>query len=103
MNNIMEELKSLFRQNGIPVFGIAESTLLESEPEGYRPSDLLSSASNIICFGIPIPKGVFLDQKRVNKNYWRLANIYYHQIDVISSQAAVIIESHNEMATPVLS
>ena len=103
MNKIMEELKSHFRQNSIPVFGIAESKFLESEPEGYRPSDMLSSALSIICFGVPIPKGVLLDQKRVNKNYWRMADIYYKNIDVISSQAAVIIENHNEIATPVLS
>lgn len=103
MNNIIEGLKSLFRQNGIPLFGIAKSKILESEPEGYRPSDMLSSAKSIICFGIPIPKGVLLDQKRLNKNYWRMANIYYHNIDVISSQAAVIIESQNEIAAPVLS
>lgn len=103
MNKIMEELKSHFQQNSIPVFGIAESRFLESEPEGYRPSDMLSSALSIICFGVPIPKGVFLDQKRVNKNYWRMADIYYKNIDVISSQAAVIIENHNEIATPVLS
>lgn len=103
MNTIVEALKSLFQQSGIPVFGIAESKFLESEPEGCRPSDMLSSALSIICFGIPIPKGVFIDQKRVNKNYWRMANIYYHQIDVISSQAAVIIESQNEIATPALS
>jgi len=48
MNTIVEALKSLFRQNSIPVFGIAESKLLESEPEGYRPSDMLSSALSII-------------------------------------------------------
>ena len=103
MSLIMEELKNFFQLNGIPVFGIAESKLLESEPEGYRPSDMLTSALSIIAFGIPIPKGVLLDQKRVNKNYWRMANIYYHQIDVISSRAASIIESQNEIATPVLS
>jgi len=103
MINIIEELKNLFRQNGIPVFGIAESKLLEKEPEGYRPSDVLSSASSILCFGIPVPKGVLRDQERVNNNYWRMASIYYHNMDVISSQAAVIIEGQDEIATPVLS
>ena len=103
MDIILEELKTFFRQNGIPVFGIAGSAALEKEPEGHRPSDMLSSASSMICFGIPIPKGVFLDPKRADKNYWRMASIYYHQIDMISSQAALIIENQNEIATPVLS
>ena len=103
MSDIVGELKSLFQQNSIPVFGIAESELLENEPEGYKPSDMLSSALSMLCFGIPVPRGVFLDKKRVNKNYWRMASIYYNKIDVISSQAAVIIENKNETATPVLS
>ncbi|MFC1877821.1 hypothetical protein ACFL2E_11220 [Thermodesulfobacteriota bacterium] len=103
MNNIIEELKGLFRQSGIPVFGIAESKLLESEPEGNRPSDMLSSPLSMLCFGLPVPKGILLDQKRLNKNYWRMASVYYHNIDVISSQVAVIIEGQNEIATPVLS
>ncbi|KPA11485.1 hypothetical protein MHK_008300 [Candidatus Magnetomorum sp. HK-1] len=34
MNKIIEDLKSLFQQNGIPVFGTAESKFLESEPKG---------------------------------------------------------------------
>jgi len=32
-----------------------------------------------------------------------MASIYYHNMDVISSQAAVIIEGQDEIATPVLS
>lgn len=103
MNQIVEMLKSLFQQNGIPVFGMAKSEFLESEPSGYRPSDVLPSVSSMVCFGIPIPRGVFVDRRKVNKNYWRMASIYYHQIDVVSSRLAVLLESQNEMAAPVLS
>jgi len=59
MKKIIEGLKSLFTQNNIPVFGIARASSLENEPSGYRPSDMLSSAESILCFGIPIPKGIF--------------------------------------------
>ncbi|KPA11770.1 hypothetical protein MHK_008022 [Candidatus Magnetomorum sp. HK-1] len=72
--------KTKIQQNVIPVFGIAESKFLESEPKGYRPSDLLSSASRVLCFGTQVPRGVLLDQKRVNENYWRIASVYYHNI-----------------------
>lgn len=103
MNSIIDELNRLFQQNGIAVFGIADSRQLESEPEGYRPSDILAAASRILCFGIPVPRGLLRDRKRLNTNYWRLASIYYQKLDFISSQAAVIIENHNETASPVLS
>ncbi len=36
MDHILESLQTLFRQNGVAVFGIGESRLLESEPEGQR-------------------------------------------------------------------
>lgn len=103
MNKVIEELKDLFERNGVSVFGIAASNTLESEPEGHRPSDMISSASSILSFGIPIPKGMLQDQKRLAKNYWRMASLYYQKLDNISFQAAVIIEGYNETASPVLS
>jgi hypothetical protein len=103
MDTIIRDLKQLFQHNGISVFGIAESGWLESEPEGYRPSDMLADASRILCFGIPVPRGLLQDRNRLNMKYWRLASIYYQKMDFISSQAAVTIESHGETASPVLS
>ena len=103
MNRIIEELERLFQHNNIPVFGIAESKGLENETKGHRPSDMLETASRILCFGIPVPRGLLKDHNRLNANYWRLASIYYQKIDAISIQAAVIIENHNETAAPVLS
>ena len=103
MDQIVEVLRDFFQQNGISVFGTAPAKKLEDEPVGHRPSDMLPSAASMVCFGIPIPRGVFLDKRKVNKNYWRMASIYYHQIDVLSSQLAVLLESQNEVAAPVLS
>lgn len=103
MQQTFEALKCFFQKNGIPLFGIADSRRLDSEPEGYRPSDVLASASRILCFGLPVPRGLFHDRKRLNKNYWRMASIYYQRIDMISSQAAAIIEGQHELASPILS
>jgi len=101
MKEIIEEMASLFTQNNIPVFGIAKAVSLENKPSGYRPSDMLASAQSILCFGIPVPKGIFKCQERSEWMYWRAANIYYRNIDMVLMQVASIIEEKGETAVPV--
>jgi epoxyqueuosine reductase QueG len=101
MKNIIEEITNLFTQNNIPVFGIGKASSLENEPSGYRPSDMLASAKSILCFGIPVPKGIFKCQERSEWMYWRAANIYYRNIDMVLIRVANIIEERGEMAVPV--
>lgn len=101
MKKIEEELEKIFLQNNIPIFGITSAKSLENEPSGYRPSDMLASAQSILCFGIPVPKGIFKCQERSEWSYWRAANIYYRNIDMVLMQVARIIEEKGETAVPV--
>jgi epoxyqueuosine reductase QueG len=101
MRKIIEELKKLFTQNNIPVFGIAKPSPLESEPSGYRPSDMLASAKSILCLGMPVPKGIFKSEERSEWMYWRAASIYYRNIDAVMMRASSIIEEKGEVAVPI--
>ncbi len=101
MRKIIEELKKLFAQNNIPVFGIDKASSLENEPSGYRPSDMLDSAKSILCFGIPVPKGIFKCQGRSESMYWRAASIYYRNIDAVLMRACSIIDEKGEVAIPI--
>jgi epoxyqueuosine reductase len=101
MNETAKELKTLFRQSNIPVFGVTNASSLENEPSGYRPSDMLSSAESILCMGVPLPRGIFSCQGKSEDLYWRAANVYYRYIDSISLRAASIIEERGELAVPV--
>jgi epoxyqueuosine reductase QueG len=101
MKKIIEELKKLFTQKNIPVFGIAKASSLESEPSGYRPSDMLTSAKSILCLGIPVPKGIFKSEERSEWMYWRAASIYYRNIDAVLMRTCSIIEEKGEVAVPV--
>jgi epoxyqueuosine reductase QueG len=101
MKEIVEEMTNLFIQNNIPVFGINSAASLEKEPLGYRPSNMLASAESILCVGIPVPKGVFKCQQRSEWTYWRAANIYYRNIDVVLMRACSIIEEKGKVAVPV--
>ena len=101
MRKIIEELKKLFAQNNIPVFGIDKASSLENEPSGYRPSDMLDSAKSILCLGIPVPKGIFKSEERSEWMYWRAASIYYRNIDAVLMRACSIIEEKGEVAIPI--
>jgi epoxyqueuosine reductase QueG len=101
MGKIIEEMKKLFTQNNIPVFGIAKASDLENEPSGYRPSNMLDSAKSILCLGIPVPKGIFESVERSEWMYWRAASIYYRNIDAVLMPTARIIEEEGETAVPI--
>ena len=101
MKKIIEDLKKLFTQNNIPVFGIAKASSLKNEPSGYRPSDMLASAQSILCFGVPVPKGIFKSEERSASMYWRAASIYYRNIDAVLMKACSIIEEIGEVAVPI--
>ena len=62
---------------------------------------MLSSAQSILCFGLPVPKGVFKSGERSEWMYWRAANVYYRNIDIILTMAAAMIEEKGEIAVPV--
>src|SRR4030042_7052030 len=101
MKEIIEAMASLFTQNNIPLFGIAKASSLETEPSGYRPSDMLASAKSVLCLGIPVPKGIFKSEERSESMYWRAASIYYRNIDAVLMRACSIIEEKGEVAVPI--
>jgi epoxyqueuosine reductase QueG len=101
MERTVEEIRALLGGQGVPVFGIAESRLMENEAEPYRCSDTLASAKSILCIGMPFPKGVFYSKLRPHETYWRAANIYYRNVDMILMGIARMIEKKGEVAVPV--
>jgi hypothetical protein len=93
MNGLLERIKEFSVRQDIPVFGIGRASSLEnSAPQGYRPSDLLSAAKSLLCLGVPVPKGVFKCGGRANATYGRAANTYYRNIDAMLMQVGRIIE-----------
>ena len=101
MNESIEEIKKSILQNNVPVFGISAAESLQNEPRRYRPSDTLPEARSILCLGMPVPKGIFRCKERSEWMYWRAANIYYRNIDVILNQVCNIIEEKGDLAVPI--
>ena len=101
MKEIIEEMKNLFGQNNIPVFGITNASSVQGEPSCHRPHDMLASARTILCLGMPVPKGIFKCEERSEWMYWRAASIYYRNIDMVLMRACSVIEGKGEVAVPI--
>ncbi len=102
MNSLLEKIKAFAARQDIPVYGTGRTSELEkNSPQGYRPSDLLSSAKGLVCLGVPVPKGIFRCTGKENETYWRAANIAYRSIDAMLMQMARTLEESGELALPV--
>ena len=105
MANVAQAIADMIRRmaetENVPVLGIGPCAGLENEPPGYRPSDLLAGARSMICFGIPVPRGVYQAGPYTTEMIWRSQSILYRRIDTLSLAFAQEVEAHGARATPV--
>ncbi|OGP88935.1 MAG: hypothetical protein A2156_08145 [Deltaproteobacteria bacterium RBG_16_48_10] len=60
-----------------------------------------ASSVSILGLGALVPKGIFKCQERLERMYWRAANIYYRNVDTILMRVCHIIEEEDEVAVPI--
>ncbi len=58
-NDISEKVIDYFKKEGIKVYGINASALMDEAPSGFRPRDYMKEPKSMICFALPIPSGVY--------------------------------------------
>lgn len=101
MNILMNDIADILTREGVSLWGTGPSNPLEDERSGYRPSDLVPGARSLVCFGIPVPRGVFDQKRRVVLSNWRIQSLYYRKLDSLSVRLAVRLEEEGERAAPV--
>ena len=95
------EIKDFLAQRGIPLVGISGISPLPSVPEDFSPQCLLKAAKSVICYGVPIPKGVVYADSHALELYWRYCNMLYRSLDTATNQLCLMLEEHGQMASPV--
>jgi hypothetical protein len=50
---LVDEIRAVAEQEGVPVLGIAPASAMADERPGHRPEDLLAGAQSLICIGLP--------------------------------------------------
>lgn len=101
MEELLQRLEAFLAQANLTVYGMAPSAPLETEPAGYRPSDLLPGSQSVFCLGIPVPKGVFRSGARAENTYWRTASVAYRYLDAMLTRCAAMLEERGDLAVPV--
>ncbi len=101
MNTILNDIAATLTREGVSVWGTGPSAPMENEHPGSRPSDLVSGARSLICFGIPVPRGIFDQKHHVVEVNWRTQNLYYRKLDSLSVRLAARLEEDGERAVPV--
>lgn len=101
MERTFHKIREFLARHDISVYGATPSSALESEPEGYRPSDLVPGAQSLFCVGVAVPRGVFHTNRRAETTYWRTASVIYRHLDAILVRCAAMLEDCGQLAVPV--
>jgi epoxyqueuosine reductase QueG len=100
MTNLVRTIKEFLETRGAATVGIVSSSDVEDALQvGGTP--LLETAQSVVCFGIPLPEGVFAAQALTESQYWRTASMLYRRIDFLSIEAANFLETQGYQSLPL--
>ena len=98
---LIKDIESVFSVARVPVFGAAPVTTLENGVPRYRPTDLLPGAQSVVCFGTPMPRGIYRTAGKPIEMYWRALPMRFRAADDLSLQVATVIEETGFTSSPV--
>jgi epoxyqueuosine reductase QueG len=81
--------------------GISGIRPLSLVPEEFSPQAVLAAAKTVICYAVPIPKGVVYADSHSLDLYWRYCNMVYRSMDTATNQLCLMLEERVHMASPV--
>jgi epoxyqueuosine reductase len=98
---IIEEFHKIAKAENLSVFGIGQASEMSDAPSGYRPEDFMPGAQSIICFGIPVPQGVYATTNYALEATWRSQNLLYRRLDTLALRISTLLEENGARAIPV--
>jgi epoxyqueuosine reductase QueG len=101
--SIEVEIRDFLNSKDIPIVGISMMCKLPLVPEDFSPQTILKGSRSIICYGVPIPKGILYANKDNLSLYWRYCNMLYRSLDMASNQLCIILEENGHLSIPIYS
>jgi len=101
--SVKSEIISFLRNEGMSVHDLATVKQLQATSKKLHPQILLNGARTIICYGVPIPKGVIYAKSNNLDLYWRYCNMQYRTLDSVSNRLCLYLEEKDCSATPIYS
>jgi hypothetical protein len=72
---IVDQICRMAEEEQIPVLGCGPASEMAGARPGHRPEDLLPGAESLLCFGLPVPRGVYRTPNYTLENVWRSQNL----------------------------
>lgn len=102
MNGEMrQEVTAFLEERDIPFVGTAAVSQMRQLRKGFSPGDILKEARSVICFGLPVPRGVLFQESSALASYWRYCNMSYRHLDITANRLSSMLEDMGHWATPV--
>jgi len=98
---VIDGIRKIAEDEDIPVIGIGPASKMGDELPGHRPDDFLPGAQSLICFGMPVPRGVYQMPTCGLETVWRSQNLHYRRLDTLSIRFAALLEENGERAVPI--
>ena len=98
---LADQIRQIVQDEDIPVWGIGPASKMANELPGHRPQDLLPGTHSLICFGIPVPRGVYQMPTYGLETAWRSQNLHYRWLDTLSTRFAALLEENGTRAVPI--
>ncbi|MEJ2209964.1 MAG: 4Fe-4S double cluster binding domain-containing protein [Anaerolineae bacterium] len=98
---LADAVHKIAAEENIAVLGCGPASALADEPPGRRPKDLLPGALSLICFGLPVPRGVYRTPAHTLEAVWRAQNLNYRRLDGLSLRIAALLEGAGAEAVPI--
>lgn len=95
------DMLDLLHNEGITLVGIAAADHLPSVPDEFSPRAVLKEAQSVICYAVPIPKGILYADHHGKGLYWRFCNMTYRFLDIISGRLSSFLEEEDCVTAPV--
>jgi epoxyqueuosine reductase QueG len=85
----------------ISIMGVAEARQLPEAPEEFSPRFMIPAARSVICYGIPIPRGILHADHHDLSLYWRYCTMLYKSLDMASNSLSLFLEEQGHVASPL--
>ena len=79
------EIISFLGKRGISLSGISEPKELSKIPAQFSPQSILKNCRSVLCYAVPIPKGILRAETDSSLLFWRFSNITYRFLDTVSN------------------
>ena len=64
-------------------------------------ASLMEKGQSVVCFGFPVPEGIFKTSALREAHYWRVASMLYRRIDFLALDAANFLETKGHASMPL--